>query len=308
MPNLLVVLGPTASGKTRLGVELALRLGGEVISADSRQVYRGLDLGAGKDLDAYEAGGRRVPHHLIDCADLSEEFSVYHFQRAFYAAFETVRQRARLPVLVGGTGLYLESVLLDYPLVESKPDPVLRAELARLDSAVLAEGLLRLKPDLHNRTDLDNRERLVRAVEIALAGKTGQPAEHPRLEAYVAGLRWNRDRLRERIARRLRERLAAGMIAEVAGLHERGVSWERLRSLGLEYRHVADFLLGAIRSEEDLFRRLALEIGRLAKRQETWFRRMERRGIRIHWVSGEEMGAAADEVENGLKSAGTSPA
>jgi tRNA dimethylallyltransferase len=300
-PNLLVVLGPTASGKTRLGVDLALRLGGEVISADSRQVYRGLNLGAGKDLDAYAVSGRLVPYHLIDCTDLSEEFSVYHFQRAFYAACEAIRGRSCLPILVGGTGLYLESVLLDYPMVETRPDPVLRAELAALPVEALADRLRRLKPRLHNQTDLADRERLTRAVEIAMASRSGQPASHGAVAPYVAGVRWDRVRLRERIAARLRERLDAGMIAEVAGLHEQGVSWERLRALGLEYRYVTDFLLGQIQGEAELFRQLALEIGHLAKRQETWFRRMERRGVKIHWVSGDPLTAAAEEVERGFR-------
>lgn len=301
MTNLLVILGPTATGKTRLGVDLALRLNGEIISADSRQVYRGLNLGAGKDLNAYTVSGRTVPHHLIDCADLSEEYSVYHFQRAFYAAFGEIERRSCLPILVGGTGLYLESVLLDYPLVPTPPDPVLRAELAGLPLDALAERLRRLKPGLHNQTDLTDREHLIRAMEIALAGGGGQPAGHPALSAYVAGVRWDRGRLRQRIAARLRERLDAGMIAEVRGLQAQGVAWERLRSLGLEYRYVTDFLLGEIRGEEELFRRLALEIGHLAKRQETWFRRMERRGVRIHWVSGEDPAAAAEEIERGFR-------
>ncbi len=303
MPNLLVILGPTASGKTRLGVELALRLGGEVISADSRQVYRGLNLGAGKDLDAYTKGGRSVRYHLIDCADLSEEFSVYHFQQGFYAVFEEIRRRSRLPVLVGGTGLYLESVLRDYPLIETPPDPALRAELAALPLEALAERLRSVKPGLHNQTDLTDRERLVRALEIAVASQGRKPGGRPRVEPYVAGVRWDRGRLRERIAERLRERLDAGMIAEVAGLRDQGVTWERLRGLGLEYRYVADFLLGTIRDEEDLFRRLALEIGHLAKRQETWFRRMERRGVTIHWVPGADLAAAADEIERCFRSA-----
>ncbi|MDO3377908.1 tRNA (adenosine(37)-N6)-dimethylallyltransferase MiaA [Geoalkalibacter halelectricus] len=281
--NLLVVLGPTASGKTRLGVELARRLNGEIISADSRQVFRGMDLGTGKDLAEYGD----IPHHLIDIAAAGEEFSVFAFQRAFYDAFAAIGQRGRLPLLVGGTGLYLDAVLRGYRLVEVPPDPALRTRLAILDDAALRERLRRLKPDLHNTTDLQDRERLIRAIEIA-SGEQAAALEQPplpRLTPLVLGVRWERAELRRRIAQRLHARLDQGLVEEVAHLHAAGVPWARLEFYGLEYRFIAQHLQGAL-TYDAMVRQLTIAIGQFAKRQETFFRRMERQGLGIHWLDG----------------------
>ena len=281
--NLLVILGPTASGKTRLGVGAARALGGEIISADSRQVYRGMDLGSGKDLAEYG----EVPYHLIDIVDPGDEFSVFEFQRRFFDAFTEIRKRGRLPLLVGGTGLYLDAVLKGYRLVEVPENPELRRELAGLDQDELAARLCGLRPGLHNTTDLTDRERLVRAIEIA-EGEAAAGADLPPLPSLrplVFGIRWERQTLRRRITARLKERLDQGLIEEVASLHNKGVPWETLEFYGLEYRFVAQHLQGKL-NRNDMFQKLNSAIHDFAKRQETWFRRMERQGTEIRWVDG----------------------
>lgn len=290
--NLLVILGPTASGKTALGVRLAHSLGGEVLSVDSRQVYCGLDLGSGKDLAEYQVNGEAVSYHLIDIVDLDAEFSVFSFQRAFFEAFEEVQRRRRLPVAVGGTGLYLSAVLDGYRMVEVPENPALREELAALDMPALENRLRVLKHALHNTSDLTDRDRLIRAIEIAEHSRDHPPEPLPEVRALVLGTRWPRAELRNRIAQRLRERLDAGMIDEVAGLHAQGYSWERLDLLGLEYRFIARYLRGEIENRKTLFAALNTAIAQFAKRQETWFRRMERLGTEIHWVDRADYAAA----------------
>jgi len=283
--NLLVLLGPTASGKTRVGVELARALDGEIFSADSRQVFKGMDLGTGKDLAEYG----EIPYHLIDIAEAGSEFSVFAFQRAFLQAWQEITARGKLPILVGGTGLYLDAVLRNYQLREVPENPELRQELATLGKDQLAERLLALKPDQHNRTDLEERQRLIRAIEIATAERTAtQPTlALPDLAARVFGLRWPRETLRRRITARLKERLQEGMIEEVATLHQNGVAWESLDYYGLEYRFIASYLKGEL-NRNDMTQKLNSAIHQFAKRQETWFRRMEKHGITISWVAGEQ--------------------
>ncbi len=294
--NTLVVLGPTASGKTSLGVQLARFLGGEILSADSRQVYRGLDIGSGKDLEEYATGGTAVPYHLIDIADLAEEFSVFAYQQAFYGAFEEVRSRGALPVVVGGTGLYLEAALSGYRMVAAPEDPELRAELEGLDDDALRTRLVALRPELHNRTDLEDRRRTVRAIEIAEYARDHAPPPAPEVRPLILGTCWDRDVLRRRIALRLRERLENGMIEEVEGLHAAGHSWERLELLGLEYRFIAQFLQGVIKNRNDLFQKLNAAIVQFSKRQGTWFRRMERKGATIHWIEEADLNTAMHVV------------
>jgi tRNA dimethylallyltransferase len=281
--NLLVVLGPTASGKTCLAVQLARAAGGEIVSADSRQVYRGMDLGTGKDLAEYGD----TPYHLIDIVNPGQEFNVFEFQRRFFEVFADISLRQRLPVLVGGTGLYLDAVLRGYRLVEVPENPALRVELAGLDGEELVFRLGQLRPVTHNTTDLLDHDRLIRAIEIAAgeeAAAEGLPPL-PVLRPLIFGLRWERSLLRRRITERLRQRLEQGMLEEVAVLHASGVSWETLEFYGLEYRYAARHLKGEL-NRNDMFQQLNSAIHQFAKRQDTWFRRMERQGVRIHWLDG----------------------
>ncbi len=280
----LVVLGPTASGKTRLGVRLAHALNGEILSADSRQVYRGLDIGSGKDLNEYVLEGAHIPYHLIDMVDLDTEFNVFMYQKAFFEALEKIRHHGKLPVVVGGTGLYLESVLNGYRMIEAPENPELRAELAGYSLEQLADRLRTLKPEIHNSTDLEDRARCIRAIEIAAFAQTREAEPAPELHPLVLGTRWPRPVLLHRISLRLKERLDAGLIEEVERLHNYGYSWERLELLGLEYRFVSQYLQGLIKNRNDLFQKLNAAIAQFAKRQETWFRRMERHGTVIHWI------------------------
>ncbi len=282
--NLLVLLGPTASGKTHLAVQAARQLDGEIISADSRQVYRGLDIGSGKDLEEYGS----TPYHLIDIADPGYEFSLFDFAQTFSQAFSEIKSRNRLPILCGGTGLYLDAILQGYDLVKVEENKGLRQELDPLSLSALQKRLQSLRPEQHNTTDLEDRSRLIRAIEIAVGEElaTAKPLELPDLSPRIFGLRWPRELLRKRITQRLRQRLEQGMIEEVEGLHKAGVSWETLDFYGLEYRFVGQYLQGQL-NRNDLFQKLNSAIHQFAKRQETWFRRMERKGVVIHWLDGE---------------------
>jgi len=293
----LVILGPTASGKTHLGVELARGLGGEIVSADSRQVYRGLDIGAGKDLEEYSTGGPPVPYHLIDIVGLEVEFSVFDFQRRCYGVLEDLRSRSVLPIIVGGSGLYLEAVLKGYRMVDVPVDEDLRAELGNASTADLVARLLTHRK-VHNTTDLEDRKRLIRAIEIAEFTARHEPEPGPPITPLVLGVSWQRSVLRERIRARLADRLDNGLIEEVEGLRARGVGWEKLRFLGLEYRYVADYLLGAIKNKNDLEQKLGSAICVFAKRQETWFRRMQRRGTTIIWVDRGDVETARREIDH----------
>lgn len=283
--NLLVVLGPTASGKTHLAVQAARQLNGEIISADSRQVYRGLDIGSGKDLDEYGT----TPYHLIDVVDPGYEFSLFDFAKTFCSAFDEIRGCNRLPIMAGGTGLYLDAILQGYALVSVAENRALRRELEPLTMEALQVRLQMLRSEQHNTSDLEDRSRLIRAIEIAEGEKLAeaQPLCLPQLSPQVFGLRWPRELLRKRITRRLRERLDHGLIEEVAALHAAGVSWETLDYYGLEYRFVAHHLQGQL-NRNDLFQKLNSAIHQFAKRQETWFRRMERQGVAIHWLNAED--------------------
>ena len=282
--DLLVILGPTASGKTRLAVALAGEFGGEIVSADSRQVFRGMDIGSGKDLHEYGS----VPYHLIDILDAGGEFSVFEFQRRFLKARAEITARGSVPVLCGGSGMYLDAALRGYRMVEVPHNAALRAELATRTDAELVGELWRLRPDQHNRTDLLDRERTVRAIEIARGELEGCPVCEPLppLRTVVIGIRWEREALRRRITERLRERLDNGMIEEVQRLHAGGIAWERLDYYGLEYRYVGAYLRGDT-NRNDMFQRLNSAIHDFAKRQGNWFRRMERHGIVINWIEGD---------------------
>lgn len=290
--NCIVLLGPTASGKTALGARLANMLNGEILSADSRQVYRGLDIGSGKDLNEYTVGNKPVPYHLIDIVGLDQEFSVFHYQQAFYAAFEDVMSRNNLPVVVGGTGLYLDAVLCGYSMVAAPEHPALRETLAALSDDALRERLKSVQQRLHNKTDTEDRDRLIRAIEIAEYAATHPAPRCPEVRPLILGIACPPATLRERITARLRERMTAGLIEEVAALHTAGHSWERLERLGLEYRFIAEYLQGKIKRENDLFQKLNSAIAQFAKRQRTWFRRMERQGFVIHWLEDNSLAEA----------------
>ena len=279
MQKLIVILGTNASGKSDLGIRLANHLGGEVVSADSRQVYRGLDLGTGKITPA-QAG--TVKHHLLDVADLSEYFSLQQYQRAAYSAIDSIVGAGKLPLLVGGTGLYISAIVEGYQLVDVPPNDPLRTELEGLPLAQLVERLEKSNPGAASLIDQSNRRRLIRAIEIASAGHAHSAAHKssPRYHCLQLGLTWPREILEERIEKRLRERLAGGMIDEVAGLRSRGVSDTRLDKLGLEYRFITRYLRGELGTLENLRLQLGIAIRQFAKAQLTWFKR----DSRIIWL------------------------
>ena len=303
--NALVVLGPTASGKTRLGVHLARTFNGEILSADSRQVYRGLDIGSGKDLSEYELDGVRVPYHLIDIVDLDYEFNVFDYQQRFYEAFEQICARGALPVLVGGTGLYLEAAVRGYRMVAAPRNDALRAELEEMtDSEIVARLVAAKQGRLHNTTDLESRDRIIREIEIAEYARDHEPPPAPDVRPLVLGTLWDRAELRRRILVRLKERFDAGMLDEVRHLHDDlHYSWERLERLGLEYRFMAEYLQGKGGNRNDMVQKLWSAICQFAKRQETWFRRMERNGTQIHWIPRGDFNVAKAVVEAALKHA-----
>jgi len=282
--NLIVILGATAGGKTGLAVQVAIRFSGEIISADSRQVYREMDLGTGKDLQEYGD----VPYHLIDIAEPGSEYNVFQFQRDCFDSIETIWQRQRLPIICGGTGMYLDAVLRGYRLVAVPQSPQLRQELELFSDNALRQKLLQLKPEQHNRTNLEDRERLIRAIEIALGEQsvTDDLPPIPEISPLVFGIKWPREILRKRIEIRLRQRFEAGMIEEVQQLHDAGVAWEKLEFYGLEYRLIAQHLQGKL-NRNDMGQKLRSAIGQFAKRQDTFFRRMEKGGVEICWLDGE---------------------
>lgn len=282
---LICILGPTAAGKTRLAAHVAVATNGEVISADSRQVYRHMDVGTGKDLEDYVVEGRTVRAHLIDIVDPGYEYNVYEFKRDCVAAIRDIRSRDRLPILCGGTGLYLSAILQDYQLLSAPPDPTRRAELEATPTQQLI-GELRSYGPLHNTSDVRDRNRLIRAIEIAEADPSTR-APSIALDSLVFGLRWSRRTLRERITLRLRDRLEHGLLDEVRALLERGLTHDQLIFYGLEYRYVTEHLRGDI-PYETMFDALNAAIHQLAKRQDTWFRRMERQGVAIHWLDAED--------------------
>lgn len=292
MSELITILGPTATGKTALAAAVAYRLGGEIISADSRQVFRGMDIGTGKDLDEYSVtqslshSVTHIPYHLIDICEPGEEYSAYRFLRDFCAAYDGIVARGRQPILCGGTGLYIDAVVRRYRLADAPIDPDYRRSLEPFSDEELTERLAALGP-LHNHTDTETRERLVRALEIQEFALAHPEActQAPAMEHRIYGLLLPREVVIERIERRLRRRMEEGMTDEVQRLLDEGVKPERLMRYGLEYRHVTRYLMGEC-TKEELFRDLFTDIRRFAKRQMTWFRRMERNGVAIRWIDG----------------------
>lgn len=284
--NAVVVLGATATGKTSYAVQIAKENSGEIISVDSRQVYKNLDLGTGKDLCEYG----NVPYHLIDICTLEKEYNVFDFQNDAYAAFRDIIGRGKLPVFAGGTGLYLDALIREYNLIPVPENKELRIGLQDKTLEELQHILFLLKPEVHNKTDLEQRERLVRAIEIADYNRKNPNAalrlteNRPDIRPYIIGLQFPREILRERIRSRLLQRIEAGMIEEVEALHSSGISWERLESLGLEYKFTAMYLQKKIEPKSEYIASLFRAICQFAKRQETWFRRMGKKGVTIHWI------------------------
>ena len=311
--NCIFVIGPTAVGKTEIGVRLAASLGGEVLSADSRQVYRGLDIGSGKDLrdfkmnknlalslnpalkDKITDGFYNVPYHIIDVTDLSHEYSLFDFTADFYNSFADCQKRGILPVVVGGTGMYLDSILRNYDMIPFEEDKAERQELESLSYEELKSILISEKEKLHNTSEFGDSGRIINAILLNRFTKSEEYktlrkkvlSARPKVNPLVLGTTLPRPLVRERIAKRLHDRLEEGLIEEVQNLHENGASWQRLESLGLEYRFVSEYLQQKIESKEKLFELLNLAIGQFAKRQETWFKGMEKKGVKINWLPQE---------------------
>ena len=285
MQEMITILGPTASGKTPLAAALARRLGGEIISADSRQVYRRMDIGTGKDLSDYGD----VPYHLIDICEPGTKYNLFQYQQDFYDAFELIRGRGALPILCGGTGLYIEAVLKGYRLSPVPQNQPLRDKLEDRSLAELTEMLRQLKARggsaMHNTTDVDSPQRAIRAIEIETYNLEHPVPlrELPAVDSLIVGIDIERELRRERITRRLRARLDEGMADEVRRLLAEGIEPDDLIYYGLEYKYVTEFVVGHL-SYDDMFRQLEIAIHQFAKRQMTWFRGMERRGFTIHWI------------------------
>lgn len=287
MFNLLSIIGPTASGKTSLAVQLAVNLGGEIISADSRQVYRGMDIGTGKDLEDYFVNGKQVPYHLIDIADAGYKYNVFEYQQDFAKAWEDCRQRGVVPVLCGGSGLYVEAVLKGYKLLAVPLNEELRISLEGKSLQELARRLATYKK-LHNTTEIDTPKRAIRAIEIEeyYCCHPHEEKEFPAIHSLIIGVEVSREVRRQRITYRLHERLKNGMVDEVRRILESGVKPEDLIYYGLEYKYLTLYLIGKL-SYDEMIEQLNIAIHQFAKRQMTWFRKMERSGFDIHWLKSE---------------------
>ena len=295
MQRMITILGPTASGKTPLAAGLAVRIGGEIISADSRQVYRKMDIGTGKDLGDYvvrsqEAGDSiNVPYHLIDIREPGTKYNLFEYQQDFFDVYQTIRSRGVVPILCGGTGLYIEAVLKGYHLSPVPQNQALRDSLGGKSLAELTEMLKELKvktgSKMHNTTDVDSCQRAIRAIEIETYNvEHPMPRrELPPVDSLIIGVNIDRELRREKITRRLKVRLEDGMVDEVKALLDEGIPAEDLIYYGLEYKFVTEYLTGQLTYDE-MFSRLEIAIHQFAKRQMTWFRGMERRGFEIHWI------------------------
>ena len=287
--KMITILGPTASGKTSVAAALALRTGGEIISADSRQVYRRMDIGTGKDLADYCVEDTHIPYHLIDIAEPGTKYNLFQYQQDFHEAYAGIRSRGRLPILCGGTGLYIEAVLGGYQLSPVPQNQPLRDRLADRTLAELTAMLQELKrktgSNMHNRTDVDTVQRAIRAIEIETYNleHPTQERQLPPVDSIIIGIDIDRDLRREKITRRLKARLDEGMVDEMRRLIDGGVCPDDLIYYGLEYKFVTEYIIGRL-SYDEMFRQLEIAIHQFAKRQMTWFRGMERRGFHINWI------------------------
>ena len=298
--RMITILGPTASGKTTLAAHLAARLHAEIISADSRQVYCGMDIGTGKDLADYTVEGHRVPYHLIDICEPGTKYNLFRYQQDFLDCYEDIRNRGVLPILCGGTGLYIEAVLKGYSLSPVPQNAELRKDLEDKSLEELTVMLVELKAKnhslMHNKTDVDSCQRAIRAIEIETYNLTKPTEERqcPPIESLIIGVDIDRETRRKKITSRLKVRLEEGMLDEIDGLLKQGVPAENLIYYGLEYKFVTEHLVGKL-SYNEMFRQLEIAIHQFAKRQMTWFRGMERRGFTIHWINAEQR--MEDKVE-----------
>lgn len=289
MTPMITILGPTASGKTQLAARLALHVDGEIISADSRQVYRGMDIGTGKDLADYVVDGRQVRYHLIDIADAGTKYNLFEYQRDFRTAYDDIIARGKTPILCGGTGLYIEAVLKGYALSPVPQNPELRRQLQGKSLDELTRMLVELKQqtgsNMHNRSDVDTAQRAIRAIEIEQHNLTNPTAERemPGVSSIIVGVNIDREERRQKITRRLKSRLDEGMADEVRRLLDSGIAKDDLTYYGLEYKYITEYVTGSL-SYDEMFSRLEIAIHQFAKRQMTWFRGMERRGFTIHWI------------------------
>ena len=283
--ELITILGPTASGKTVLAAALAAQLHTEIISADSRQIYRGMDIGTGKDLADYIVNGQSIPYHLIDICEPGYKYNVFQYQHDFFRVFRDIESRGKLPILCGGTGMYIEAVLKGYKLLDVPQNPTLRQSLQGKSLAELEQILASYKV-LHNKTDVDSAQRAIRAIEIEEYYRTEAPGrnEYEPINSLIIGVDIDRDTRRAKISQRLRARLAEGMVDEVRQLIDQGVKPDDLIYYGLEYKFVTQYVIGQL-SYEEMVTQLEIAIHQFAKRQMTWFRGMERRGSTIHWVN-----------------------
>ncbi len=304
MLPLLTILGPTACGKTHIATETAYRLGGEIISADSRQVFRGMDIGTGKDLDEYTIHGKKIPYHLIDVYKRQYEYSAGEFYRDFWQVYDQLQSKGTIPILCGGTGLYIESVLKQYPFVFVPHNAELREKLATQSDEQLAE-LLQTYIKLHNHTDTESRERMLRAIEIQDYQKNHPFEKRTDFSSVVFGIAYPRQTIMQRIRQRLEQRLQTSMVEEVQALIDSGVSPERLKRYGLEYRYVTQYILKEI-TYDQMLEQLNIAIRQFAKRQMTWFRRMERNGTEICWIDpqlefDEKIAVITEKYKNAVK-------
>ncbi len=289
MKRLLTILGPTASGKTDLAAHVAYEVNGEILSGDSRQVYRGMDIGTGKDLDDYIVNGKKIPYHLIDICEAGTKYNLFQYQEDFLEAYHDIQERGKQPILCGGTGLYIESVLKGYHLSPVPQNPELRKALEGKSLEELTGMLSDLKrktgSTMHNTTDVDSCQRAIRAIEIEeynLEHPTNN-RDFPKIDSVIVGVDIDRDARRRKITDRLRKRLDNGMVEEIRGILSKGVKPEDLIYYGLEYKYVTEYVIGKL-SRDEMFRQLEIAIHQFAKRQMTWFRGMERRGATIHWI------------------------
>ena len=321
--DLITILGCTATGKTKLAVQLADCFNGEIISADSRQVYRGMNIGTGKDLSEYSIQGKQIPFHLIDIIDPTEEFNLFSFQQLFYKSFKDIQNRNKLPYLVGGTGMYLSSILQNYNLSKADFERV-QQKYSSLSDEELRNELKKLNPDLHNTTDLNDRERIIKAIAIAKVHGHFEPESsgeksvvtkrkdfsvtsfsrndnEKKIKSLTIGVKLSRDEIKKRITARLKKRLdEEGMIEEVKSLMESGISYDKMIFFGLEYKFIAQYLKGEL-NKNDMFQKLNSAIHSFAKRQMTWFRKMEREGVVINWIDGPDFNKAKELIECNLK-------